>query len=60
MRHEQGRKALILLTDGVDTSSRRPEELAIEACLKADTAIYSVCISDDGAYGPPGRADAAQ
>jgi len=42
MKRVEGRHAVILLTDGVDTSSLRSEGMAIEACLRTDTLIYSV------------------
>jgi len=53
MKRVQGRHAVILLTDGVDSGSVRSEAAAIEACLRTETAIYSICISDEAAYGAP-------
>ena len=46
-----GRKALILLTDGEDTSSRTSLEQAIEAAQRADTLIYSILFSDQSFGG---------
>jgi VWFA-related protein len=51
MRNQRGRKALILLTDGVDTGSETTMESAIEAAQRADTLVYSILFSDPGAYG---------
>ena len=59
MKREKGRKALILLTDGVDVGSYGSMTDAIEAAQRADTLVYSVLYSDPGAYGllggPNGR-----
>ena len=59
MVKQQGRKALILLTDGVDTGSESTVAEAIDAAQRADTLIYSILFSDAGAYGfiggPNGR-----
>jgi VWFA-related protein len=46
MKKQQGRKALIVLSDGVDTGSSTPLERAIEGAQRADTLIYSLCFSD--------------
>jgi VWFA-related protein len=51
MQHQQGRKALILLTDGVDTGSDAPLADAIDAAQLADTLIYSILFSDATFYG---------
>lgn len=40
------RRAIILLTDGVDTSSRLKMREAIESALKADVFIYAIGIGD--------------
>jgi VWFA-related protein len=53
LRHEVGRKAMVLITDGVDTGSRISKEKAIEAAQKADTIIYSIDYEDAAAYGRP-------
>jgi VWFA-related protein len=59
MHKETGRKALIVLSDGVDTGSEASVVDAIEAAQKADTLIYSILFSDEGYYGgfaePDGR-----
>ena len=54
MAKQSGRKALILLTDGVDTGSKVTLYEAIRAAQKADTLVYSVLFADDDAYGSPG------
>jgi VWFA-related protein len=51
MRHEVGRKALVLITDGVDTGSKITRDKAIEAAQKGDAIIYSIDYQDRGAYG---------
>jgi VWFA-related protein len=51
MTKETGRKALIVLSDGVDTGSEASVVDAIEAAQKADTLIYSILFSDEGFYG---------
>jgi VWFA-related protein len=42
MKKQPGRKALILLTDGVDRGSKETLNTAIEAAQRADTEIYSI------------------
>ena len=42
MRKHLGRKAFILLSDGVDVKSKTPIEAAIEYAQRADTMIYSI------------------
>src|SRR5260370_758054 len=51
MQDQHGRKALILLTDGVDVGSDADLMDAIEAAQRADTLVYSILFSDPGAYG---------
>jgi VWFA-related protein len=51
LREEVGRKAIVLITDGVDIGSRLKLADAIEAAQKADTIIYSIYYADPGAYG---------
>ncbi len=55
-----GRKALIVLTDGVDTGSNLTLAESIEVAQRTDTIIYSIYFTDPGAYGfmsggPDGR-----
>ncbi len=51
MQKQQGRKALIILSDGVDTGSKLTLTRAIEAAQRANTLVYSILFSDREAYG---------
>jgi VWFA-related protein len=51
MAGQTGRKALIVLSDGVDTGSEASVMDAIATAQKADTLIYSILFSDEGFYG---------
>jgi len=58
MRKQQGRKALVLLTDGDDRGSKESLESAIEAAQRSDTLVYSILFKDpdapgNGGYGGP-------
>ncbi len=57
MAPQTGRKALIVLTDGVDTGSEKTLADTIEAAQKADTLIYAILFSDEGFYGAFGGGD---
>jgi VWFA-related protein len=48
---QHGRKAVILLTDGVDNGSKTPLTSAIESAQRADTLVYSILFADPEAYG---------
>ena len=50
MNRQKGRKALILLTDGVDQGSKYSLDRAIEAAQRSDTMVYSILFSDPSAY----------
>jgi len=54
MRKQHGRKALIVLSDGVDTGSRESLTNAIESAQRSDTLAYSILFADKQAYGPGG------
>lgn len=47
MQKKEGRKALILLTDGVDFGSKETIAIAIEAAQRADTVVYGILFADD-------------
>jgi VWFA-related protein len=46
MKKQQGRKALIILSDGVDRGSKTYLESAIESAQRADTVVYSIFFAD--------------
>jgi VWFA-related protein len=50
-RKQTGRKALIVLSDGVDFGSDATPQEAIEAAQRAETLVYSILYSDPSAYG---------
>jgi VWFA-related protein len=54
MRKQSGRKALVLLTDGVDTGSKVSLTAAVAAAQRADTMVYSILFEDSEAYGGSG------
>ena len=57
---QTGRKALIVLSDGVDRGSKKTLASAIEAAQRADTLVYSILFSSEeegfggGGYGHRG------
>jgi VWFA-related protein len=58
MKKQQGRKALIVLSDGVDNGSRLTLERAIEAAQRSDTLVYSILFEDPNGtsgFGGHGR-----
>jgi VWFA-related protein len=60
MKKQQGRKALIILTDGDDRGSKESMGSAIESAQRANTAVYSILFADtedrghDSHYGGHG------
>ncbi len=50
MRKQSGRKALILLTDGVDNGSKIGLSRAIESAQRTDTGVYPILFADQDAY----------
>jgi VWFA-related protein len=46
MKKQKGRKALIILTDGVDRGSKTSLESAIESAQRADTIVYAIHFGD--------------
>jgi VWFA-related protein len=51
LKGEVGRKAMVLITDGVDTGSKISRDKAVEAAQKADAIVYSIDYEDPSAYG---------
>ena len=61
IKKQQGRKALIVLSDGVDHGSRETLVDAIMTAQRADTIVYSILFADEphyqnpfGGFGGPG------
>jgi VWFA-related protein len=54
MKKQQGRKAIIILTDGVDRGSKESLQVAIETAQRADTVVYSILFADREGYGNGG------
>jgi VWFA-related protein len=54
MEKQQGRKALIILSDGVDNGSKENLDDAVESAQRANTVVYSILFKDDEAYGNGG------
>lgn len=51
LKGQVGRKALVVITDGVDQGSRYRVDEAIKAAQLADAIIYGIYYVDPGAYG---------
>jgi VWFA-related protein len=51
MKKQQGHKALIILSDGVDRGSKETLEDAIEAAQRSDTLVYSILFADRDEQG---------
>jgi VWFA-related protein len=51
MQNQRGRKAVIVLSDGVDTGSDVSMVAAIEAAQRTGTLVYSILFADSRAYG---------
>jgi len=52
MKKQKGRKALILLSDGVDTGSKVSLGQCVESAQRADTLVYSILFEDsEGNFG---------
>jgi len=54
MKKQQARKALIILSDGVDNGSKETLLDAIETAQRADTVVYSILFADNDSYGNGG------
>jgi VWFA-related protein len=46
MKKQQGRKALVVLSDGVDRGSKTYLESAIESAQRADTVVYAIYFAE--------------
>jgi VWFA-related protein len=51
MKKQPGRKALIVLSDGVDHGSKESLANAVEAAQRADTLVYSILFKDEQEFG---------
>ena len=51
LKGEVGRKAIVVITDGVETGSKLTRDKSIEAAQRADSIIYSIFYQDIAAYG---------
>jgi VWFA-related protein len=51
MTKQQGRKALIVLSDGVDRGSKETLGSAVEAAQRANTLVYSILFASEQPYG---------
>jgi VWFA-related protein len=47
MKTQSGRKAVVVLSDGVDRGSKESLHAAIEAAQRADTIVYSILFKDE-------------
>lgn len=54
MRKQEGRKAIVILSDGVDNDSKISLKSAVESAQRADTLVYSILFKDDEAYASRG------
>lgn len=50
MKKQSGRKAIVVLSDGVDRGSKETIESAIEAAQRADTIVYSVLFKGEEGF----------
>jgi VWFA-related protein len=48
LKHEIGRKIMVVITDGEDTASKISKEEAIEVAQKSDTLIYGIGVRSPG------------
>jgi VWFA-related protein len=54
MKKQQGRKALVVLSDGVDNGSKETLADAIKSAHLGDTLVYSILFADQHSYSPGG------
>jgi VWFA-related protein len=55
LRKQEGRKAVVLLSDGGELGSKTSIGSAIESAQRADMLIYSIRFADDSVRAPAGR-----
>jgi von Willebrand factor type A domain len=55
MKQQQGRKALFVLSDGVDRGSKKTLEDAVEAAQRSDTSVYSILFAGEEQERPHER-----
>lgn len=51
LKKPTGRKAVIVLSDGVDNASKTSLTEAVESAQRADTLVYAILFTDQGAQG---------
>jgi VWFA-related protein len=54
MKKQTGRKAMVILSDGVDRGSKVTLNEAIESAQRSDTLVYTIRFADESAYGTRG------
>lgn len=54
MKTQQGRTALVVLSDGIDGNSKETLEDAVEAAQRVDTPVYSILLAENWP-GPNGK-----
>ena len=54
LKKQQGRKAVVLLSDGVDMGSKTSIGGAIESAQRADMLVYSIRFADESSRSPVG------
>jgi VWFA-related protein len=57
LKSEAGRKVIVVITDGVDTGSRKNREQAIREAQLADTVVYSIYYADTAMFGGGGEGE---
>lgn len=57
LKSEAGRKVIVVITDGVDTGSRKNREQAIREAQLADAVVYSIYYADTAMFGGGGEGE---
>ncbi len=55
MKKQQGRKAIVILSDGVDRNSKETLNSALEAAQRADTIIYAIYFKGEEPHADQGN-----